>query len=353
MAENRTGPLAGLRVVELAGIGPGPFCGMLFSDLGADVVRVDRASDARRSEPQPSVLGRGRRSVAIDLKRDDGLATLMRLVEGRLVYGRMTGWGQTGPWSKMAGHDINYIALSGALGAIGRAGEAPVPPLNLVGDFGGGGMLLAFGILAALLEARESGCGQVVDASMVEGSALLTTIVFEMIGMGGWNRERGTNILDGGSPYYDVYRTLDGEYVSLGSIEPQFFAELVEKLELDYDPAQQADQRAWPELRKQITTTVASRTRAEWDEYLAGSDVCFAPVLHPTEAPHHPHNVARGSFIEVDGVVQPAPAPRFSRTPTLPPRPAPAAGEQTAEVLGDWGFEAAEIERLVAGGAIV
>ncbi len=381
MTENRTGPLAGLRVVELAGIGPGPFCGMLFSDLGADVVRVDRASDARRSEPQPSVLGRGRRSVAIDLKSDDGLATLMRLVEGadamfegfrpgvaerlgcgpdaclarnpRLVYGRMTGWGQTGPWSKMAGHDINYIALSGALGAIGRAGEAPVPPLNLVGDFGGGGMLLAFGILAALLEARESGCGQVVDASMVEGSALLTTIVFEMIGMGGWNRERGTNILDGGSPYYDVYRTLDGEYVSLGSIEPQFFAELVEKLELDYDPAQQADQRAWPELRKQITTTVASRTRAEWDEYLAGSDVCFAPVLHPTEAPHHPHNVARGSFIEVSGVVQPAPAPRFSRTPTLPPRPAPAAGEQSAEVLGDWGFEAAEIERLVAGGAIV
>jgi len=381
MAEDRAGPLAGLRVVELAGMGPGPFCGMLFSDLGADVVRVDRASDARRPDPRPGVLGRGRRSVAIDLKQEAGLATLMRLVERAdalfegfrpgvaerlgcgpdaclarnpgLVYGRMTGWGQTGPWSNMAGHDINYIALSGALGAIGRAGEAPVPPLNLVGDFGGGGMLLAFGMLAALLEARESGCGQVVDASMVEGSALLTTVIFEMIGMGGWNRERGTNILDGGSPYYDVYRTLDGEYVSLGSIEPQFFVELVEKLELDYDPAQQADRAGWPELRRQIATAVARRTRAEWDEHLAGSDVCFAPVLHPTEAPHHPHNVARGSFVEVNGVVQPAPAPRFSRTPSLPPRPAPAAGEQTTEVLGDWGFEAAEIEGLVAGGAIV
>jgi alpha-methylacyl-CoA racemase len=264
----------------------------------------------------------------------------------------MTGWGQTGPWSNMAGHDINYIALSGALGAIGREGEAPVPPLNLVGDFGGGGMLLAFGMLAALLEARESGRGQVVDASMVEGSALLTTVIHEMIGMGGWNRERGTNILDGGAPYYDVYQTSDGEYVSLGSIEPQFFAELVEKLGLDFDPAQQADRTGWPELRKQITTAVASRTRAEWDENLMGSDVCFAPVLHPTEAPHHPQNVARGSFVEVDGVVQPAPAPRFSRTPAAPPRPAPLAGEQTAEVLEDWGFEAAEIERLLAEGAI-
>jgi len=381
MMEDRRGPLAGLRIVELAGMGPGPFCGMLFSDLGADVVRVDRASDARKPDPRPGVLGRGRRSVAVDLKHEAGLGALMGLVEradalfegfrpgvaerlgcgpdacfernARLVYGRMTGWGQTGPWSNMAGHDINYIALSGALGAIGRSGEAPVPPLNLLGDFGGGGMLLAFGMLAALHEARISGRGQVVDASMVEGSALLSTVIHEMMAMGGWNRERGTNLLDGGSPYYDVYPTSDGEYVSLGPIEPQFFAELVAKLELDFDPAAQTDRTRWPELRKQIAAAVASRTRAQWDERLAGSDVCFAPVLYPTEAPDHPHNVARGSFVEVAGVVQPAPAPRFSRTPAALPRAASAAGAQTAEVLGDWGFEAAEIERLLALGAIV
>lgn len=380
MAKTRSGPLAGLRVVELAGMGPGPFCGMLFSDLGADVVRVDRASDARRPDARPGVLGRGRRSIGIDLKQDIGLATLMRLVERAnalfegfrpgvaerlgcgpdacfarnpsLVYGRMTGWGQTGPWSNMAGHDINYIALSGALGAIGRAGAAPVPPLNLLGDFAGGGMLLAFGMLAALHEARESGRGQVVDASMVEGSALLTTVIHEMIGMGGWSRERGTNLIDGGAPYYDVYRTSDGEYVSLGSIEPQFFAELVRRLELDIDPSEQSEREGWPALRSKIAKAVESRTRAEWDERLAGSDVCFAPVLHPTEAPHHPHNVARESFLEVGGITQPAPAPRFSRTPAAMPQPAPVAGEHTAEVLGDWGFDRSEIRDLLEHSAV-
>jgi alpha-methylacyl-CoA racemase len=353
---------------------------MLFSDLGADVVRVDRASDVRRPDPQPGVLGRGRRSIGIDLKEEAGVSTLMRLVERadalfegfrpgvmerlgcgpdacfernpRLVYGRMTGWGQTGPWSNMAGHDINYISLSGALGAIGRADEAPVPPLNLVGDFGGGGMLLAFGILAALHEARESGRGQVVDASMVEGSALLTTTIYELIGIGTWNRKRGTNIIDGGAPYYDVYRTSDGEYVSLGSIEPQFFTELVERLELDVDASSQSEKRDWPALRAKIAKAVENRTRAEWGERLAGSDVCFAPVLHPTEAPQHPHNVARESFVEVGGITQPAPAPRFSRTPVATPQPAPVAGAHTQEVLRDWGFGDPEIEELSEQGAI-
>jgi alpha-methylacyl-CoA racemase len=380
MSEERSGPLAALRVIELAGIGPVPFCGMLFSDLGAEVIRVDRVADAGLRTPQSATLGRGRRSIAIDLKRADGVALLLRLAERadallegfrpgvaerlgfgpevclarnpRLVFGRMTGYGQTGPWARMAGHDINYIALAGALAAIGRAGEAPVPPLNLVGDFGGGGMLLAVGVLAALLEAARSGQGQVVDASMVEGSALLMTMFYEMLGQGSWSRERGTNVIDTGAPYYDVFETRDGEYVSLGPIEPQFFAELLRRLEIRLDPACQTDRSAWPGLRKRIAEAVARRTRAEWEERLAGTDVCFAPVLHLEEAPHHPQNAARGSFLELEGIPQPAPAPRFSRTPGRVARPAPVPGEHGAEILRDWGVGAEEVERLRAAGAI-
>ncbi len=380
MPLERSGPLTALRVIEVAGIGPVPFCGMLLSDLGAEVIRVDRVADAGVKTPTSATLGRGRRSIAVDLKHPDGVALLLRLagradalLEGfrpgvaerlgfgpdaclarnpRLVYGRMTGYGQTGPWAKMAGHDVNYIALSGALAAIGRAGQAPALPLNLVGDFGGGGMLLAAGVLAALLEAARSGQGQVVDASMVEGSALLMTLFYEMLGQGSWSSERGTNIVDSGAPYYDVFETRDGGYVSLGSIEPQFFAELLARLEIEFDSSRQTDRAAWPELRKRIAEAVARRTRAEWEERLAGTDVCFAPVLDMREAPRHPQSAARGSFLPVEGVIQPAPAPRFSRTPGRVARGAPVPGEHGAEILRDWGVEAAEIERLRAAGAI-
>jgi alpha-methylacyl-CoA racemase len=380
MPQQRSGPLTAFRIIELAGIGPVPFCGMLLSDLGAELIRVDRVADAGVKTPTSATLGRGRRSIAIDLKNPDGVALLLRLAERadallegyrpgvaerlgfgpevclarnrRLVYGRMTGYGQTGPWAKMAGHDVNYIALSGALAAIGRAGQAPALPLNLVGDFGGGAMLLAVGVLAALLEAQRSGEGQVIDVSMVEGSALLMTLFYEMLGQGSWSRERGSNIVDSGAPYYDVFETRDGGYVSLGSIEPQFFAELLARLEIDFDAARQTDRAAWPELRKRIAEAVARRTRAEWEERLAGTDVCFAPVLDMAEAPQHSQNAARGSFLELGGVTQPAPAPRFSRTPGRVARPAPLPGEHGAEILRDQGLGEAEIERLLACGAV-
>jgi alpha-methylacyl-CoA racemase len=376
----RSGPLTAFRILEIAGIGPVPFCGMLLSDLGAEVIRVDRASDAGVRTPVSATLGRGRRSIAIDLKHPEGVGLLLRLagradalLEGfrpgvaerlgfgpercrarnrRLVYGRMTGWGQTGPWAKMAGHDLNYIALSGVLAAIGRAGQAPVPPLNLVGDFGGGGMLLAVGVLSALLEAQRTGEGQVVDASMVEGSALLMTILYEMYGQGGWSLARGTNLVDSGAPYYDVYETRDGGWVSLGAIEPQFFAELLARLEIDFDAARQTDRSAWPELRKRIAEAVARRTRAEWEERLAGTDVCFAPVLDMAEAPRHPQNAARATFLELGGITQPAPAPRLSRTPGRVTRPAPVPGEHGREILREWGLAEAEVERLCAAGAV-
>lgn len=376
-----SGPLEGVRVVEIAAIGPGPFCAMLLADMGAEVVRVDRplSGGGQRS---PAVLGRGRRSVVVDLKHDRGAEVVLRLVasadaliEGfrpgvaerlgigpdaclarnpRLLYGRMTGWGQEGPWRHAAGHDVDYIALAGALHPIGRAGQAPVPPLNLVGDFGGGGMLLAFGIACGLLEARRSGRGQVIDAAVVDGAALLTTLVHELAAMGLWRAERGANLLDGGAPFYDVYETADGRYVAVGALEPEFYAELLGRLGLDERelPAQM-DRERWPELRERLAAVFRTRSRQQWCELFAGSDACVAPVLSPGEAPGHPHNLARGTFARVGELLEPAPAPRFSRTPAAPPSPPPVAGQHSDEVLASWGgFSAEEITGLRATGAI-
>ena len=378
------GPLTGIRVIEIAGIGPGPFCAMMLADMGADVVRIDRASAARGGDPDRpplDLLNRGRRSVGIDLKSSEGVDTVLALVEGadallegfrpgvaerlgigpadclarnpRLVYGRMTGWGQEGPYASAAGHDLNYIALSGALHGIGRQGEAPVPPLNLVGDFGGGGMYLAFGMACALLEARNSGQGQVVDASMVDGAASLMTAFFGMARSGFWSEERGTNMLDTGAHFYNVYETADGRYISLGPIEPQFYAELRERLGLhggEWD--HQTDRSRWPELKEKLAALVAQRTRDEWCELLEGTDTCFAPVLSMAEAPEHAHNQERGTFTQVAGVVQPGPAPRFSRTPGAIRRPPPHAGQHTDGILGELGLDADAIASLRASGAV-
>jgi alpha-methylacyl-CoA racemase len=377
------GPLAGVRVVEIAGIGPGPFCAMMLADMGADVIRIDRAAAVPPEQPDGphwDLLNRSRRSIGVDLKNPDGVETVLRLVskadaliEGfrpgvaerlgigpevcternaALVYGRMTGWGQDGPYASTAGHDINYIALSGVLGGIGRAGEAPVPPLNLVGDFGGGGMLLAFGVVCGILEARASGQGQVIDASMVEGSALLATMMYGMHASGVWG-ERGTNMLDSGAHFYDTYECADGEYVSIGSIEPQFYAELLELTGLAHEelPPQQ-DRAGWSELKTRLTQVFLARSRDEWCEIMEGTDVCFAPVLSWSEAKEHPHNVARSSFSASGGVVQPAPAPKFSRTPGSIGRPPPHPGQHTDEVLAEWGIAAEEIESLRSAGAV-
>jgi alpha-methylacyl-CoA racemase len=373
------GPLAGIRVVELAGIGPGPFAAMLLADLGAEVLRVDRPEASRPA--WPTVLARGRRSVAVDLKHPDGpgvvldlVAAADALVEGfrpgvaerlgigpdpclarnpRLVYGRVTGWGQDGPWRLAAGHDIDYVALAGALHPIGQAGGPPVPPLNLVGDFGGGGMLLALGVVAALLEAARSGRGQVVDAAMVDGAALLTTQFHELLAAGLWREERGANLLDGGAPFYAVYETADGRHLAVGALEPQFWAELVERLGLDpADLPAQLDRDGWPQLRERLAALFRTRTRDEWCELLAGTDACVAPVLGLGEAPAHVHNRARGTFVEVGGVVQPAPAPRFSRTPPDPPRPPARPGAHTDQALADWGVAPDEVARLRAAGAV-
>ena len=378
------GPLTGIRVIEIAGIGPGPFCAMMLADMGADVVRIDRASAARGGDPAHpplDLLNRGRRSVGIDLKSSEGVETVLALVEGadallegfrpgvaerlgigpadclarnpRLVYGRMTGWGQEGPYASAAGHDLNYIALAGALHGIGRQGEAPVPPLNLVGDFGGGGMYLAFGMACALLEARNSGQGQVVDAAMVDGAASLMTAFFGMARSGFWSEERGTNMLDTGAHFYNVYETADGRYISLGPIEPQFYAELRERLGLhgpEWD--HQTDRSRWPELKEKLAALVAQRTRDEWCELLEGTDTCFAPVLSLAEAPEHAHNRERGTFAEVAGVVQPGPAPRFSRTPGAIRRPPPHSGQHTDEILGELGLDADAIASLRASGAV-
>jgi alpha-methylacyl-CoA racemase len=373
------GPLAGVRVVELAGIGPGPFCAMLLADLGAEVLRVDRPAAPRPG--WPTVLARGRRSVAVDLKHPDGaglvldlVASADALVEGfrpgvaerlgigpdaclarnpRLVYGRVTGWGQEGPWRLAAGHDIDYVALAGALHPIGQAGGPPVPPLNLVGDFGGGGMLLALGVVAALLETGRSGAGQVVDAAMVDGAALLTTQFHELLAAGLWREERGANLLDGGAPFYGVYQTADGRHLAVGALEPQFYAELLRRLGLDAgDLPDQLDREGWPLLRERLAALFRTRTREEWCELLAGTDACVAPVLELAEAPVHPHNRARGTFVDVGGVVQPAPAPRFSRTPCDPPSPAARPGEHTDQALTDWGIPPDQVTRLRATGAI-
>jgi alpha-methylacyl-CoA racemase len=374
-----TGPLAGLRVVELAGLGPAPFAAMLLADLGADVVRIDRPG-ARpfAGGPEHDLLGRGRRSVAVDLKSGDGPDVVLRLVERadvllegfrpgvterlgigpaeclarnpRLVYGRMTGWGQEGPLAATAGHDVGYIAVTGALHAIGRQGGPPQIPLNLVGDFGGGAMYLVVGVLAALLEARLSGSGQVVDAAIVDGTAHLATMVLGMLAGGSWRDARGENLLDSGAPWYDVYETADGRHLAVGALEPQFYAELVDRLGL----ADVAPDRAGADpalLRGLLADTIAGRTRDEWVEVFEGSDACVAPVLSFTEAREHPHLAARQTYVEHHGVVQPAPAPRFSRTrPTLGLPPA-RAGEHSRAALADWGI--ADVDALLAAGTVV
>jgi len=378
------GPLAGVRIIELAGIGPGPFCAMMLADMGADVIRVERSAAVRGGDPDvppADVMLRGRRSIGIDMKSPDGLEAVMKLIESadgliegfrpgvterlgvgpddclarnpRLVYGRMTGWGQEGPYAHAAGHDINYIALAGALEPMGRAGEAPVPPLNLVGDFGGGGMYLAFGMVCAILEAHQSGEGQVVDAAMVDGAASLMTFFHGFRAMGIWNDERGTNLLDTGAHFYDVFECSDGEYVSIGSIEPQFYAELREKLELtDEKWDQQMSRSMWPELKAELAAIFKRRTRDEWCELMERSDICFAPVLSMEEAPKHPHNVHRGTFVERNGVVQPGPAPRFSRTEAEIQRPPAHAGQHTDELLADVGYAAEEISALRQAGSV-
>ncbi len=379
------GPLQGTTVLEIAGIGPGPFCAMLLADMGADVIRVDRAGQVMGGDPESppaDVLNRGRRPIGLDLKNPEGVEALLTLVEKadvlmegfrpgvterlgigpddclarnpKLVYGRMTGWGQEGPYSQAAGHDINYIALAGALDPIGRRGEAPVPPLNLVGDFGGGGMFLAFGMVCALLEAKNSGEGQVVDAAMVDGSAILTTMFHAFRAMGIWHDERGTNMLDTGAHYYDVYETSDGKYVSIGSIEPQFYAQLLDLSGLgeEADLPHQQDRDQWPAMKEKVAAIFKGKTRDEWCEIMEHTDVCFAPVLSLGEAPSHPHNVERGTFVEQNGVVQPAPAPRFSRTTAEIQRPPAHAGQHTDEVLDEFGFDADRITKLRENGAI-
>ena len=378
------GTLSGYKIVEFAGIGPAPMCAMLLADMGANVLRIDRAEDAALGislDAKYSLLSRGRKSVAIDLKKPEGVAAAMKLVEGadallegfrpqvmerlglgpdeclkrnpKLIYGRMTGWGQEGPLAHAAGHDINYIALSGVLASIGRRGEAPVPPLNLVGDFGGGGLYLALGVVAGLLEASKSGKGQVVDSAMVDGAASLLTAIYGMHASGMWSDKRGDNILDTGAHFYDVYETKDGEYVSIGSIEPKFYAELLKRSGLEgQEMPRQMDRKAWPDLKEKFEALFKTKTRDEWCKIMEGSDICFAPVLSMAEAPSHPHNIQRGTFVEVEGVVQPGPAPRFSRTPSKIQRPPAKPGEHTEEALREWGFSAADLEKLRGAGAI-
>jgi alpha-methylacyl-CoA racemase len=376
------GPLAGVKVLELEAIGPGPFCAMMLADMGADVLLVDRPTDPRLGfdrERRTDAMLRGRRSVTLDLKSPDGVAAALALaaradavIEGfrpgvmerlglgpdvllarnpKLVYGRMTGWGQDGPLAPRAGHDINYIALSGALHAIGRAGGAPVPPLNLVGDFGGGGMLLAFGIACALLEAQRSGQGQVVDAAMVEGASLLATMFAGMLAAGRWSEARGENVLDSGAPWYDTYETRDGRFVAVGSIEPKFYAELLACLGLAGEELpEQNDRSGWPVVRRRLAEVFRSRTRDEWCAAFEGSDACFAPVLTFSEAREHPHNLARRAYVTVGDVPQPAPAPRFSRTPGTVRGAPPERGAHGREALADWEFSNAEVERLASLG---
>ncbi len=375
------GPLDGYRILEIAGIGPGPFCAMVLSDLGAEVVRIDRKAYAGRGS-RFDVLNRGRRSLGMDLKRPEAVEAVLDMVERadgliegfrpgvmerlglgpdvclernpKLVFGRMTGWGQNGTIAHAAGHDINYIALSGVLHSIGNNGGKPVPPLNLVGDFGGGGMLLALGVVAGLLEAQKSGKGQVVDAAMTDGSALLLAAVIGMHGSGMWKNDRGSNMLDSGAHFYDTYECKGGGYVSVGSLEPQFYALLREKAGLDGEEWDDhiVNRDRWPELSAKLAEVFRTRTREEWCEIMEGSDVCFAPVLTIDEAIEHPHNRSRQTFVEVDGVPQPAPAPRFSRTPVAVQGPPPRAGEHSDAVLADWGFSGERIDAMRAAGAI-
>ena len=374
------GPLKGLKIIEMAGIGPGPFCGMVLADLGAEIIRVDRASAiGTGSKQEPS--NRGKKSIAVDLKAKEGVEVVLKLVEtadaifegfrpgvmerlgigpevcmarnDRIVFGRMTGWGQEGPLANAAGHDINYISLSGALAAIGRPGSPPVPPLNLIGDFGGGGMLLALGLVAALLESKESKQGQVVDAAMTDGSALLMTMIYSMQSSGMWKTTMGSNLLDGGSHFYDTYECKDGKFISIGSIEPQFYALLCQIAELDEKVfSKQMSRDLWPEQKEEIKKVFLKKTRDEWCELMEGTDVCFAPVLDMSEAPQHPHNKERKTFIDLEGVTQPAPAPRFSRTePEVVSSPS-IVGEHTNEVLSSIGLSEEDISTLKTSGAV-
>ena len=374
------GPLKGLKIIEMAGIGPGPFCGMVLADLGVEIIRVDRASAIGTGSKQDAA-NRGKKSIAVDLKSEEGVEVVLKLVETadaifegfrpgvmerlglgpdvcserneRIVFGRMTGWGQEGPLANAAGHDINYISLTGALAAIGRPGSPPVPPLNLIGDFGGGGMLLALGLLAALLESKKSKKGQVVDAAMTDGSALLMTMIYSMYSSGMWKTSMGSNLLDGGSHFYDTYECKDGKFISLGSIEPQFYALLCQIAELDESIfGKQMSRDSWPEQKEAIKKIILDKTRDEWCELMEGTDVCFAPVLDMSEAPKHPHNIERKTFIDLEGVTQPAPAPRFSRTePEVVSSPS-IVGEHTDEVLTSIGFSDEDINTLKTSGAV-
>ncbi len=372
-----SGPLVGVKIVEFAGIGPGPFCGMLLADMGADVVRIDRAE----GRAFPDLANRGKRSVAIDLKKPEGVEAVLSLmdkadalIEGfrpgvmerlgvgpdvaltrnpKLVYGRMTGWGQTGGWASMAGHDIDYIALTGALHTMGRKGEPPAPPLNLVGDFGGGALYLAMGMLAGIIEARTSGKGQVVDCAMIDGAASLMTMFFNMKTVGMWGPERDSNLLDGGAHFYDTYTCADGKWLAIGAIEPQFHALLVKGLGLPEDTfGNYMDRTKWAEHSVRVAEVVKTKTRDEWMEIFDGTDACVAPVLSMDEAPKHPHNAARSTFVEAFGVVQPGPAPRFSRTAGAVNGPPSVAGKDTAEVLKGWGVAPEQVEAFLKAGAV-
>ena len=378
------GPLSGYRIVEIAGIGPGPFAAMMLADMGAEVIRVDRAQSVRGPAPEApffDLLQRGRKNIAIDLKNSQGVETLLQLIEKadaviegfrpgvmerlgigpdvclarnpKLVFGRMTGWGQEGMYGQAAGHDINYISLAGALAHFARPGQTPLPPLNMVGDFGGGGMFLAYGVVCALLEAQKSGKGQVVDTAMVDGAAVLMTMfwAFKSIGMHDENNP-GTNLLDTGAHFYDAYRCKDDKFISIGSIEPQFYAELLRLTGLDADPefASHMDRTKWSSLKPKVTAVFATKTQAEWCAIMEATDVCFAPVLTMSEAAQHPHNKERNTFVESHGVMQPAPAPRFSRTKTSLDQPPAHPGQHTSEVLTAWGI--GDVESLIASGAI-
>jgi alpha-methylacyl-CoA racemase len=376
------GPLKGVKIVEVGGIGAAPFAGMMLSDMGADIVRVERKGHKSKLGSKFEFMLRGRRSIGVDLKRPEGVETVLRLasqgealLEGfrpgamekmglgpdicmkrnpRLVYGRMTGWGQEGPLSHAAGHDINFIALAGALHAIGEKGGKPVPPLNLLGDISGGGLLLAFGVVCALMESQKSGKGQVIDAAMVDGVAALLTPIYGMWAAGKWDDERGTNLLDGGAHFYDTYETLDGKWVSIGSIEPRFYDLLLKHAGVvniaDFEP--KMDRAVWPRLKEQLVRVFKTKTRDEWCEIMEGTDVCFAPVLSLDEAVKHHHNMDRKTFIEIEGLTHPAPAPRFSRTRAEVQRPPPTPGEHTESVLSDWGFSRSEIRDLKTSGVI-
>ena len=384
MSEGRGGPLAGVRIVELLGLGPGPFCGMLLADLGAEVLRIDRVDAARAldtSRPATNALYRSKDALALDLKDHLGVETFLRLTDRadavvevfrpgvaerlgigpdvarnrnpRLVYGRLTGYGQDGPLAHKAGHDIDYLAIAGALEPLGRADAPPTPPINVLADFAGGGMLLAYGIVAALLARERTGDGQVVDAAMVDGAAVMLTPFYAARASGFWG-PRGTNMLDTGAPWYDTYETADGAWLALGAIEPQFYAQLVEGLGLDAEtlPYQQ-DRDGWPELRRRFAEVVRTRTRDDWERHFESFDACVAPALTPEEAPSHPHNRARSTFGEIRGVPQPSPAPRFSGTPLGPPEPPVHPGERTRDVLTRWGFDAGEIDELVDAGVVM